>query len=379
MNNISSLKDCYGCGVCVAACPLQIIELHENKDGFYSPIIINPDKCVECHRCLDVCAFNYDNLAHQPSLQEISCYGAWSLDSEVRSSSTSGGLGFEIVRYMVSCGYQAIVVRYNIEKHRAEHYVASTISELMDSKGSKYIPSYTADGFSEIKKGGKYVIVGLPCQADSIRHYITKMRMESDCLIVDLLCHGTPSRNYWTQYLKSVKFQTGRVQDVDFRYKGNGWHRSACTRVKGEKGEVIDGERNPFYQIFFSDMCLNKCCHDSCKYKLVNSSADIRIGDFWGKTYKEDEKGVSAVVALTEKGHRVLNDLMEKNICHIEPQSIEDLTFAQMKDCAPHSIWRPVLLSFIRKGVNLKIVAMLATIAKVLNNPMIIWNKIKGK
>lgn len=56
---------------------------------------------------------------------------------------------------MISCGYQAIVVRYNIEKHRAEHYVASTIPELMDSKESKYIPSYTADGFSEIKKGGE--------------------------------------------------------------------------------------------------------------------------------------------------------------------------------------------------------------------------------
>lgn len=47
-------------------------------------------------------------------------------------------------------------------------------------------------------------------------------------------------------------------------------------------------------------MCLNKCCHYSCKYKLLKSSADIRIGDFLKKKYKEDEKGVSAVVALTE-------------------------------------------------------------------------------
>lgn len=95
------------------------------------------------------------------------------------------------------------------------------------------------------------MIVGLPCQADSIRRYMAKMKMESDCLIVDLLCHGTPSRNSWTRYLKSVKFQTGRVQDVVFRYKGNEWHRSACTRVIGEKGEVIDREGNPFYQIYF--------------------------------------------------------------------------------------------------------------------------------
>lgn len=175
-DNILKLKDCYGCGVCVAACPLHIIELRENKDGFYSPVISDPDKCVECHRCLDVCAFNHEKLSHQPSLKEISCYGSWSLNPEVRATSTSGGLGFEIARHMMSKGYQAIVVRYNAVKHRAEHYVASTVSELQASQGSKYIPSYTVKGFSEIKKHGKYVIVGLPCQADSVRHYIRKLK-----------------------------------------------------------------------------------------------------------------------------------------------------------------------------------------------------------
>ena len=84
--------------------------------------------------------------------------------------------GFEIARHMILKGYQAIVVRYNTVKHRAEHYAASTVSELMASKGSKYIPSYTADGFSAINKRGKYVIVGLPCQADSIRRYMQKIR-----------------------------------------------------------------------------------------------------------------------------------------------------------------------------------------------------------
>lgn len=92
MNNISVLKDCYGCGVCVVACPLNIIELRENKDGFYSPVIINPEKCVECHRCLDVCAFNHDKLAHQPSSEGTSCYGSWSLNPEVRATVEVWGL-----------------------------------------------------------------------------------------------------------------------------------------------------------------------------------------------------------------------------------------------------------------------------------------------
>ena len=379
MNNISVLKDCYGCGVCVVACPLNIIELRENKDGFYSPVIINPEKCVECHRCLDVCAFNHDKLAHQPSSEGTSCYGSWSLNPEVRATSTSGGLGFEIARHMILNGYQAIVVRYNTVKHRAEHYAASTVSELMASKGSKYIPSYTADGFSAINKRGKYVIVGLPCQADSIRRYMQKLGIERDCLIVDLLCYGTPSRKSWVRYLSSIESKTGRVLNVDFRYKGDGWHKSSCSRVEGEKEFVVDRENNPFYRIFFSDMCLNKCCHYSCKYKLLNSSADIRIGDFWGKTYERNEEGVNAVAAFTEKGHQVLKELREKGICYFEARSVEEFISAQMPDCAPRSLWRPILLWCVCTGVDLKKVAVLAKVSRILNNPMIIWNKIKGK
>lgn len=379
MNNISLLKDCYGCGVCVAACPLHIIELKENKEGFYSPVITKPDKCIECKRCLEVCAFNHDKLANQSSLQEISCYGAWSQDPEVRATSTSGGLGFEIVRYMISCGYQAIVVRYNTKKHRAEHYVASTLSELMDSKTSKYIPSYTADGFSKIRKDGKYVIVALPCQADSIRRYINKLKIESNCLIIDLLCHGTPSLKLWDRHITSIESKIGRVLRVNFRYKGNGWHNSSCIKVEGEKGVVVDKKLNPFYQIYFTDMCLNKCCHYSCKYKLLNSSADIRIGDFWGEVYKEDEKGVNAVIAFNEKGNNILNELSINKLCHFELRNKEELVSAQMKDCAPPSVWRTVLLFLIRKGVNLKFVVLLTIIIKIFKSPIIIWYKIKGK
>lgn len=379
MNNISLLKDCYGCGVCVVACPLHIISLRENNDGFYSPVIENMDKCIECHRCLDVCAFNHKELAHQSSPQEIFCYGAWSLNPKEQATSTSGGLGFEIVRYLVTHGYQAIVVRYNIEKHRAEHYIASTVSELVESKKSKYIPSYTVEGFSGIKKNGKYVIVGLPCQIDSIRRYINKLHISDNCLIIDLLCYGVPSHNSWTQYLRSIHSQTGRIHNVDFRYKGYGWHKSSCTKVEGEKGVVIEKENNPFYSLFFTNLCLNKCCYYSCKYKLLNSSADIRIGDFWGNAYKENEKGVNAVMTFTEKGFYILNELRKNNICHIEPRSLEELIPAQMKKCVPHFWGRSVLLYFLRKNINLKFVVFLAKIIVLFNNPMIVWKKIERK
>ena len=39
MNNISDIKNCYGCGVCAAACPRNIIQIRLNKKGFYEPYI----------------------------------------------------------------------------------------------------------------------------------------------------------------------------------------------------------------------------------------------------------------------------------------------------------------------------------------------------
>lgn len=40
MNNISDIENCYGCGVCAAACPRNIIQIRLNKKGFYEPYIL---------------------------------------------------------------------------------------------------------------------------------------------------------------------------------------------------------------------------------------------------------------------------------------------------------------------------------------------------
>lgn len=377
--NISSLKGCYGCGVCAAACPKRIIDLRENRDGFYAPVVTDEAECVNCHACLDVCAFAHPELARNASPDEMRCYGAWSLNPEIRRTSTSGGLGFEIARYLVEQGYKAIVVRYNAEKNRAEHYVASSAAELAASQKTKYIPSYTADGFSQIKRGGKYVIVGLPCQIDSMRRHIRRLNIEKDCMTVDLLCYGTPSNILWDRYLQSIKPKVGgAIKEVNFRYKGNGWHHSSCSKVEGEKGAFVEN-LSPFYRIFFSGMCLNECCHSSCKYKLLASAADIRVGDFWGKTYAHNEDGVNAVISLSHEGQEVINRLRDEGICSFEEHDSKDLTDYQKAESAPQSVWRPFLLWCIRSGVSLKAIVTLSKMARMLNNPRIIWNKITGR
>ena len=167
MKNVSTIHNCYGCGVCAVSCGKKIINIRLNEDGFYAPYIDEPEKCMECGICLDVCAFNHKERALKPEEVQIKSWAAWSNDEAVRRKCSSGGIGFEIGKQLIEQGFHAVGCRYDINEQRAEHYIATTVEEFVQSIGSKYIQSYTEEAFKLIKrKGQKYLIIGTPCQID---------------------------------------------------------------------------------------------------------------------------------------------------------------------------------------------------------------------
>ncbi len=48
---------CKGCGVCVSACPTQVIKLADevNGKGYHFAYMENPDACIGCTSCGIVC------------------------------------------------------------------------------------------------------------------------------------------------------------------------------------------------------------------------------------------------------------------------------------------------------------------------------------
>lgn len=346
--NISSVHDCYGCGVCATACGRKIIEIGLNEDGFYEPHITDSNKCTNCGICTEVCAYLHEDLSLQN--QEIHPYAAWSKDYLVRRKCSSGGAGFEIGKYLLEQGYKVCGVRYNADKNRAEHYIATTLEELVPSAGSKYIQSYTVDGFKAINRKEKYLVTGTPCQIDSFRRYIRKFRCEDNFVLLDFFCHGVPSMLVWRKYTEWAEKQVGKITYASWRNKWTGWHDSWAMGIDGEEhGEKINwhdsydmlirgkksyiesrlSQGDMFYQLFLGDCCLGKQCYDHCKYKYNRSSADIRIGDLWGKTYNDDEDGVSGAVAFTQKG----NEVLKQCNCELVEHSFDVVAEGQMKTC----------------------------------------------
>lgn len=345
--NISGIHNCYGCGVCAMSCAKKIIELRLNDEGFYEPIITDVSKCTDCGLCREVCAFCHDELASKPKFVEG--YGSWSNEVGVRRKSSSGGTGYEIGRCLIKDGYVVIGVRYNAKNNNAEHYSADTQEELIQSMGSKYIPSYTLDAFKGIDRKKKYLITGTPCQIDSFRRYIKKFRCENNFVLMDFFCHGVPSMLLWNKYSKWAEKKVGKLTYVSWRNKFTGWHDSWAMSIDGDKhGNPVDwhdgynmlmkekkgflnsrlSQGDMFYHLFLSDYCLGKQCYVKCKYKHASSSADLRIGDMWGDCYKDNELGVTGLLVLTEKGHHIIEEL--NGVCTFEPQDVSWVTQGQM-------------------------------------------------
>lgn len=325
--NVSRFSDCYGCGVCAITCPKKIIGM-SLKDGFLHPVV-RQEECIECGQCLSVCAYNHQ----QPvtNKEEKLFFAAYSNEQIVRRLSSSGGVGYELARYAIGQGFIFCGVRYNAELGRAEHYFAKTVDQLSESIGSKYIQSYSLAAFSEFAKGQKYMVVGTPCQIDSLRRYLKKQKMEDDFVLVDFFCHGVPSMLMWQKYISEQQKLVGaHIRHVSWRSKQNGWHDSWAMEVEGHtKSFSLKSKGDLFYRFFLRNRCLGKACYNHCKYKMLSSAADIRIGDLWGTKYQNDQEGISGVVALTSKGIEHLNAI--GNVCTFIPETLEVITESQMK------------------------------------------------
>lgn len=340
--NISNLNtdNCFGCGVCAAACPKDIISIRLNREGFYIPYIANIDACIDCGICVSVCSFANEGLAVE-SAEPLHSYAAWSKDPDTRQQCSSGGIGFEIGRTLIADGYKVCGVRYNAEKGIAEHYISSSEEELRQTIGSKYIQSYTADAFKAIDRKGRYLVAGTPCQIDSFRRYIRKFKVEENFILLDFFCHAVPSMNAWRRYAEMAEKRIGRITCASWRNKFSGWHDSwamsmigSSTSDRASDNTAGQGNWNSrlsegdiFYRLFLGDYCSNPACSRNCRFKYDRSSADIRIGDLWGSTYADNEDGVSAAVAFTETGDAVLR----QSGCLLIDHPFEVVAEGQMK------------------------------------------------
>lgn len=309
----ASGSPCTGCGLCVSVCAHGAITMGENEDGFLTAKV-DTTRCIGCKACEKMCA----RLARVRGHDSHRFYEAWSKDEAQRRTSSSGGVFGELA---ADCLRRGDVV-FGVTMHGTDfpRFIAVERTEdLPQLRGSKYLQADTGDVFAQIarilKEGRAVLFAGLSCQVRAAR--VRFGERYPNLLLVDLACFGVPSRHLFRNFLAERR-DSGTIAHITFRDKTRSW-RNYSMRLSHIDGTqtLIHKERNLFMQGFLSHIGLNQCCY-TCRSEPDARPGDISLGDFWGRTYQEDEQaGVSTVITHTGRGEHALERI--RPALHLEP------------------------------------------------------------
>ena len=317
---LKEMDKCSGCGLCETVCPAQAIKMEYDKSGFIYPVI-QKEKCIDCGLCERKCVVKTVSVEYPRT-----CYAGVHLDEKIRAKSSSGGMFAALAEYTLEQGGvvfgAAVVPKGKIAT--VKHIMIKNREELKKLQGSKYVQSDIRECYTNVKQqlavGKKVLFSGTPCQVAAMKNYLGKEY--DDLLLVDLVCHGTPSILHWEKSIEEKLQKDEKVSAVSFRGKegymqGEIEFKTEADRIRKENYSF---RNDSYYSMFLNADSYREGCYQ-CQYARPERVGDITIGDFWGfeKAYdraqiEKDakislEEGNSLIAVNTEKGLSICNKL----------------------------------------------------------------------
>lgn len=329
--SILTKEKCTGCFGCENSCKFKAIKMTLSQEGFYFPKI-DTERCIKCGKCALNCpVLNFKS--HNFGENYVKVYASFSRDDKVRFESSSGGIFTEMAQEIIEAG--GIVFGAAWEKDLSvKHLQIKDRKGLSKLRSSKYIQSNLEGIYLEVVKaaeteGKKVLFTGTPCQAAALRTFTNSENL----LIVDVLCHGVPSKVVFDEYIKYIS-NNDEVVSYNFRDKANGWSKYGV-KAKMGNGKIYKciTRKDPFFHGFICDLYSNLSCYD-CKFASIPRVGDVTIGDFW-KAPQEimDERGVSVVIANNHRGEKFLEKLYSKNKIDLHPRKLSEALKGNPRIC----------------------------------------------
>lgn len=321
-------QKCTGCGVCVNICSCNAIEmLPEDKEGFRYPVINK--SCIDCGRCKESCPQNNPIKSNE----EKEAYAAYTLCTEIRNKSSSGGIFYELSQCVMNSGGVVCGAAYDEELY-VKHKIVKDKEDIYSLMVSKYMQSDMSDIYlqvaGELKNGKKLLFCGTPCQVHALKIFLESLQIEGDIITVDLLCFGIPSPKAAHKCMEEIeKEYKKKIKYVTLKDKTYGWHDPKTKYIFEDDTSIIieDIKKDYFAKAFLADkFAIRRSCFE-CKYKIEDRVSDITIGDFWGIKDMEmdDNRGTSAVMIHSQKGRQLFQKLIDNGKI-------------KYKRCEPHDI-----------------------------------------
>lgn len=366
--DITAIRNCTSCQVCAAACPEEAIVIKLNRNGFYRPYI-DEGKCIDCSICTRVC-YKFQDVISTENLDNKQNFAAYGKDEDIVAHTTSGGIADILCELLINEGFKCVGVVYDSETDTAKGTIAENREQSLAFRGSKYIQSYSSEALRDVFRrhlNEKIAVFGTPCQIYGIDKYLQIKKKRENFILIDIFCHGCPSINVWKKYIADVKKKTGvnSFDSINFRSKIRGWGGFfVLAGVKGKAIFVSPKANDKFYTMFFSDTILNEACHD-CIVRGTVAHSDIRLGDFWGRKYDLNNRGVSIVTIATERGNELFKKIQNKIWCKEHPS----------EDFIPYQSWGKVYK--VNRMLRKKLFDILADEDKTIDDAVkYYWNSL---
>lgn len=294
---VCDVDNCAGCMLCLDVCKKNAISVIDGGDAFNA--VIDNEKCVGCNACHNKCPQNNTPIKQTP----IEWYEGWNTEEIIRTNAPSGGIGMALAKRFITDGGKVCSCRFIDGEFR--FVITDVWDEALKFSGSKYVKSNPKGIYNQIldllKSGEKILFIGLPCQVAALKNFVGDKYIEN-LVLVDLICHGSPSSKMLEQFLNQYSKSLTKIKDIKFRLK------TKYQVVVDGKSIICEGVSDKYSIAFTNGLtCTNNCysCHYADEYRV----SDITIGDSWGTALENVEKikGVSLILCQTNKGKDLLS------------------------------------------------------------------------
>lgn len=315
-------EKCFGCMACYNICPVNAINIIEDKEGFLRPEI-QQDKCIGCKKCTSACAA-IKNVERDNKTFEQQTYACWNKDEDIRRNSTSGGLFTVMANNILK--ENGIVFGASFDnKLSIVHSAIDEKDDIVKFRGSKYVQSNIGNTYKEAKefldKGKSTFFTGTPCQIAGLYKFLGKEY--NNLYTCDLICHGVPSPKVYKSYISYMEDKyRSKIKSINFRYKEPGWMIFSM-KIKFENGKVYVKSTldDNYIRGFLRELFLRPSCH-SCIFTNTDRKGDITIADFWGykntdKKYINDDRGISLAIINSKNGEKLF-EACKKDLVYLK-------------------------------------------------------------
>lgn len=216
---------CVGCGACLGLCPTNAISLKTNN-----VLTVNFDysRCIKCNLCVKACPALSNFYGEKPMIPDVlgkieKVFFGYSTDYNIRYHAASGGVTTSLVLYMLKQKIVDKVLVTKMDGFTATPILTDNENDVISAQGSIYFKTFSLrilkKLLSNLKKGKRICIVGLPCQISALTKVLRGF--EDKLYFVGLIC-GHVNENWYLRYIIR-KYLPKNTESIAIGSRKDGW------------------------------------------------------------------------------------------------------------------------------------------------------------